>query len=124
MDNKDSLSQEFNVNDTEVSNSNLGLMKYVDTLFSKYGLLKNLENYILIIITFFYAGSSIVYFRIGSDLLESDMNEILDNKLQNEKKNSENHIRKRKSMKITKNNGEDKIANPQKKRRKRFNQKK
>ena len=53
MDNKDSLSQEFNVNDTEVSNSSLGLMKCIDTLFSKYGLLKNLENYILIIMTFF-----------------------------------------------------------------------
>ena len=35
MDNKDSLSQEFNVNDTEASNSNLGLMKCIDTLFSK-----------------------------------------------------------------------------------------
>ena len=44
MDNKDSLSQEFNVNDTEASSSNLGLMKCIDTLFSKYGLLKNLEN--------------------------------------------------------------------------------
>ena len=53
MDNKDLLSQEFNVNDTEVSNSNLGLMKCVDTIFSKYVLLKNLENYILIIMTFF-----------------------------------------------------------------------
>ena len=59
--------------------------------------------------TFFYAGSSIVYFRIGSDLLESDMNEILDNKLQNEKRVSENHIKKRKSFRPTKNNGDEKI---------------
>ena len=70
--------------------------------------------------TFFYAGSSIVYFRIGSDLLESDMNEILDNKLQNEKRGGENHIKKRKSFKPTKNNGEEKNRKSTEKKKKKI----
>ena len=38
--------------------------------------------------TFLYAGSSIVYYRLGSSLLESDITEILENKFENEKKNN------------------------------------
>jgi hypothetical protein len=85
FDNKDSLSKKFNVNDTSTSSSNLGLMKCIDTLFSKYGLLKNLENYILILMIILYAISSILFYRIGSALLENDIKEILDNKYEIEK---------------------------------------
>jgi hypothetical protein len=92
INNKDSLSQSFNVNDSSTSSSNLGLMKCIDTLFSKYGLLKNLENYILIIMTFLFAGSAIVYYRLGSSLLESDITEILDNKFEDNKKNNSQYF--------------------------------
>jgi hypothetical protein len=67
-------------------------MKCIDTLFSKYGLLKNLENYILIIMTFLFAGSAIVYYRLGSSLLESDITEILDNKFEDNKKNNSQYF--------------------------------
>ena len=118
INNKDSLSQSFNVNDSSISSSNLGLMKCIDTLFSKYGLLKNLENYILIIMIFLYAGSAILYYRIGSSLLESDIAEILDNKFENEKKNKEIEKKNRKSIKSQKKKEENDVSNPKKKKRK------
>ena len=118
INNKDSRSQSFNVNDSSTSSSNLGLMKCIDTLFSKYGLLKNLENYILIIITFLFAGSAIVYYRLGSSLLESDITEILDNKFEDDKKNKEHELKKRKSIKSVKKKEENDISNPKKKKRK------
>ena len=118
INNKESLSQSFNVNDSSTSSSNLGLMKCIDTLFSKYGLLKNLENYILIIMTFLYAGSSIVYYRLGSSLLESDITEILENKFENEKKNKEHGFKRRKSIKSIKMKEENDVSNPKKKKRK------
>ena len=117
INNKESISQNFNVNDSTTSSSNLGLMKCIDTLFSKYGLLKNLENYILIIMSFFYAGSSLIYYRIGSGLLESDITEILDDKLKNEKMN----LRQSKRTKSNKSNNSLKkfkeVSNPQKKKK-------
>ena len=84
LENKESISQSFNISDSS-SSSNLNLMKCVDTLFSKYGLLKNLEFYILIIMIILYAISAILYYRIGSNLIENDIQEILDEKYKNDK---------------------------------------
>ena len=41
INNKEEISQSFNISTSSNSGSNLSLMKCVDTLFSKYGLLKN-----------------------------------------------------------------------------------
>ena len=41
INNKEEISQSFNISTSSNSGSNLNLMKCVDTLFSKYGLLKN-----------------------------------------------------------------------------------
>ena len=119
FDNKDSLSKKFNVNDTSTSSSNLGLMKCIDTLFSKYGLLKNLENYILILMIILYVISSILFYRIGSALLENDIKEILDNKYEIEK-----NIKKISKKKSSKKKIKKIMANPRKKRSKSTTKKK
>ena len=116
---KESLSQNFNLNDSPTSSSNLNLMKCIDTLFSKYGLLKNLENYILIIMTFIYAGSSVPYFRYGSDSLRRDIKKILDNKLKNENNIKFHKAKRSKSVKTRislKKNRLSKVSNPRKKK--------
>jgi len=117
IENKESLSQNFNLNDSETSSSNLGLMKCIDTLFSKYGLLKNLENYILIIMTFIFAGSSILYYRLGSELLGSDIAEILDNKMEEEKKNKSKTTKKGKKNKSLRKYKQNELSNPEKKKK-------
>ena len=123
LENKESISQNFNINDTSTSSSNLSLMKCIDTLFSKYGLLKNLEFYILIIMTVIFAISGILYYRIGSNLIESDIQEILDEKYKNDKKNKHNKISKHKSNESI-NKSKNNISNPKKKKSKRFISKK
>ena len=94
-------------------------MKCIDTLFSKYGLLKNLEFYILIIMAFIYAGSSIPYFRYGSDSLRRDIKKILDNKLKNENNIKFHKAKRSKSVKTRislKKNRLSKVSNPRKKK--------
>ena len=123
--NKDSISQSFDVNSTSSSESNLSLMKCVDTLFSKYGILKNLEFYILIIMAFLYTGSGILFYRMGYPLLENDIREILDNKYENNSKKRKS-TKKFKTPKIKRKSNSSKkiipdvnanVSNPKKKKR-------
>ena len=100
LDNKESISQSFNISDSSSSSSNLNLMKCVDTLFSKYGVLKNLEFYILIIMIILYAISAIIYYRIGNNLIENDIQEILDEKYKSNKNIKRNKRSKTKVSKI------------------------
>ena len=125
ISNKDSISQNFDVNSTSSSGSNLSLMKCVDTLFSKYGILKNLEFYILIIMAFLYTGSGIFFYRMGYPLLENDIREILDNKYENNSKKRK-ITKKFKTPKIKKKSNGSKgvvpdvnenVSNPKKKKR-------
>ena len=119
INNKNSISQSFNLTDNSTSSINLSLMKCIDTLFSKYGLLKNLENYIIIIMTMLYIGSSVLYYNVGSTLLENDIKEILDGVYENEKSTKKSHINqtgKRKTTKKKSNKSKkENMANPRKK---------
>ena len=125
ISNKDSISQNFNINNT-LSNNNLNIMKCIDTLFSKYGILKNLEFYIIIIMCILYTGSGVLFYRVGYPMLDENIKEILDNKYENESKR-----KKTKKMKSTKKKNTNKskkkkvninISNP-KKRNKNTNKK-
>ena len=122
INNKESISQNFNISDTSTSSSNLNLMKCIDTLFSKYGLLKNLEFYILITMSVLYVISGIFYYRIGSNLIEGDIQEILDIKYKNERKfkrarKSKSKTTRSKSNKSLPLNPDIFISNPKKKRK-------
>ena len=125
ISNKDSISQNFDINNT-LSNNNLNIMKCIDTLFSKYGILKNLEFYIIIIMCILYTGSGVLFYRVGYPMLDENIKEILDNKYENESKR-----KKSKKMKSTKKKNTNKskkkkvninISNP-KKRNKNTNKK-
>ena len=127
--NKESISQSFNISASSDSDSNLNLMKCIDTLFSKYGLLKNLEFYILIIMSLLFLGSTIFFYRMGYPILESDIKDILDNKYEvqqkgkkkrkskNIKSNSkmkENNLDNNKNNNINKNTNNNNQINPKK----------
>ena len=109
-DNKESLSQNFNITDSSTSSSNLKLMTCIDTLFSKYGLLKNLEFYILIIMSILYVISGILYYRIGSYLIENDIKEILDQKYESDAKIKRKKKSKSKSSKKNTNVSKVKVS--------------
>ena len=127
LENKDSFAQNIDINDTSSSSSSLSSMKCLDTLFSKYGLLKNLESYILIISTIIFAFSGILFQRIGWNLLDSDIQDILENKRKIKKKikpkdskkslKRKSQIRKNSFYNHNKNSDIIIVANPKKKRR-------
>ena len=100
--------------------SNIGVLKCYNTVFSKDGLLKNIGNYVLVIILIIHLVSIIVFYKCGYQVLELYINDIifekkksnkrvknssqktnifnLKQKLQN-KKNSNHIFRKRKKKK-------------------------
>ena len=116
INNKEEISQSFNISTSSNSGSNLNLMKCVDTLFSKYGLLKNLEFYILIIMAVLYAGSGILFYRMGYPILENDIKEILDNIYENKQQRNKKKTRSRK-IKSTINKNNNNISNPKKRKK-------
>ena len=106
LDSKETVSKDFNVdNTTTSSSSSLSLMKCYNALFSKYGLLKNLGNYSLLLIIVCFSISSIFFYKVGYTLLCNDIIQILSIKEQNEQKlniyNSElnNEIKPKKKKK-------------------------
>ena len=123
IQNKEEISNNFNiVNDS--TSSSVNTMKCFNTLFSKYGLLKNIGNYILITIIVLFISSGILFYKIGYNLLDNDMKQIIKNKendlnqnnnniYQNEKKNIVKGKRKKKKKKAIK--GIDMKSNPIKK---------
>ena len=93
-------------------------MKCVDTLFSKYGLLKNLEFYILIIMAVLFAGSGILFYRMGYPILENDIKEILDNIYENQQRNKKKTRSRSRKVKSTINNvNNNNISNPKKRKK-------
>ena len=119
INNKEEISQSFNISSTTSnSGSNLNLMKCVDTLFSKYGLLKNLEFYILIVMAVLYAGSGILFYRMGYPILENDIKEILDNIYENQQRNKKKTRSRSRKVKSTINNvNNNNISNPKKRKK-------
>ena len=105
INNKEEISQSFNISSTSSnSGSNLNLMKCVDTLFSKYGLLKNLEFYILIVMAVLYTGSGILFYRMGYPILENDIKEIVDNIYENQQRSTKKTRSRKIKSEINNNN--------------------
>jgi len=65
---------------TESTNSNLGAMKCVDTLFSKEGLLTNIGSYLLIFTFVFFTISTFVFYKCGYQIIEDNINRIIGSK--------------------------------------------
>ena len=80
IENKDSVSNSFNTEEKSNSTSNVGVMKCYNTLFSKYGLLKNMGNYILLFFVVIFAISGILFYKVGYVMLCNDIQEILNSK--------------------------------------------
>ena len=80
IENKDSVSNDFKVEESSNKTSNVGVMKCYSTLFSKYGLLKNMGNYILLFFVLMFAISGILFYKVGYVMLCNDIQEILQSK--------------------------------------------
>ena len=91
IQNNETVLETFN-NSKSTSLTNVNIMKCFDTLFSKYGLLKNIGNYILIAIILIFAISCILFYKIGYNLLENDIKEIIFSKEKRDKKMSEKNV--------------------------------
>ena len=79
LSSKEVVSKDFNIEEDSASSSSssLSLMKCYNSLFSKYGLLKNLGNYILLLIIIIFTASCIFFFKVGYVMLCNDIKEIL-----------------------------------------------
>ena len=78
LESKETVSKDFNTDKTTSSStSSVSTMKCFNTLFSKYGLLKNIGNYILLLIIVVFSVSSIFFYKVGYNLLENEMKQIL-----------------------------------------------
>ena len=86
LESKELISKEFNTNeDSSSSVTSLNIMKCFGTLFTKYGLLKNIGNYVLLLIIVGFVISSIFFYKVGYTLLENEIKQILSIKEANEK---------------------------------------
>ena len=106
IENKDSVSNDFKVEESSNKTSNVGVMKCYSTLFSKYGLLKNMGNYILIFFVLMFAISGILFYKVGYVMLCNDIQEILQSKginiIGDDEINIYGKSKKKKSKKSTK----------------------
>ena len=120
--NKEKLINNF-INDKKITN--LNIIKCTEILFSKSGLFKNICNYIILSIIIIYIFSSIYFYLKGYDLLCNQINELLNIKNKENKKeiNSKNN-KKDCDEKLSKNlnNNHDKFKYKNKRNRENFNQ--
>ena len=137
LESKETVSKDFNIEDKKPSSSSsVNSMKCFNTLFSKYGLLTNIGNYILIFIIIAFVVSSVFFYKIGYCLLENEIKNILLVKERNEgecniykfEQNNHNKIKrkkkKRKSKKSSTNinySQANKVSNPIRKSLKKTN---
>ena len=126
LNSKDIISKDFNTeNMTSSSASSVNTMKCFNTVFSKYGLLKNLGNYILLLIIIVFSVSSIFFYKVGYNLLENEIKQILAIKEKNEQNINiyqfEKHCEKKKIKKKKKKKSKnfsiytEKVGNPSRK---------
>ena len=80
IDDKNKLSNDFNLTNTTSSSSNIVTMKCVYTLFTKDGLISNIGSYIFAFIIVIFLLSSILFYKIGYTLLENDIQSIINEK--------------------------------------------
>jgi hypothetical protein len=83
LNSKETVSKDFNTENTTTSSTSLNPMKCYNALFSKYGLLKNLGNYILLLIILIFVSSGILFYKVGYVMLCNDISQILNMKGQN-----------------------------------------
>ena len=119
---KDTVSKYFNIeNTTELSSSSLNTIKCFNALFSKYGLLKNLGNYILLLMIVSFSVLSILFYKVGYVMLGNDINEVINIKGKSEqncniyKQKRENKIKRKKKKRRTKKYNSAIVGNPNKK---------
>ena len=77
IDDKNKLSNDFNLTNTNSYSSNIVTMKCVYTLFTKEGLIGNIGCYIFAFIIVIFLVSSILFYKIGYVLLENDIKDII-----------------------------------------------
>ena len=118
ISNEDSLSNNFNIEDNNNSTSNVGVMKCFNTLFSKYGLLKNIGNYILFFFIIIFSISGILFYKVGYVLLCNDIQEILSLKKGNSNQNDLNIYKKSKTNPNTKTKSKSKTKTNEIKKKK------
>ena len=113
LESKETVSKDFNTeNITESSSSSINLMKCYNTVFSKLGLLKNVGNYILLLMIVIFSGSSIFFYKISYVLLENDIKQILLMKEKNEENiNIYNYTQKKETKDIKPKKKKKKIKN-------------
>ena len=78
-----------NFSNTDNSSSSINTMKCIDALFSKEGLLTNIGSYILLFSIVLFIISSIIFYKCGYHIIESEIKEIISLKIKNTD-NSEN----------------------------------
>ena len=66
--------------------SNMITMKCYYVLFTKEGLSKNIGNYIIAFITIWFLISGILFFKVGYEFLEEDINKIISLKKKKKKR--------------------------------------
>ena len=65
---------------TDNTTSNIGTLKCYDTLFTKKGLLSNSGSYIVLITLIFHLISIIIFYKCGYHILETTIQDIIDEK--------------------------------------------
>ena len=117
LESKETVSKDFDTeNTTESSSSSINLMKCYNTVFSKFGLLKNLGNYILLLMIVVFSVSSIFFYKVGYVLLDNDIKQILLIKGKNEENiNIYNYTQKKDSKNLKPKKKKKKIKNKKKK---------
>ena len=128
INNENILSNNFITDNTT---SNVVSLKCTKTLFTKEGLLTNIGNYLLLFTFVFFIVSVIIFYKCGYHIIDTTINEMLNEKIK-EKKRTSNQIdifdkkKKRKNstkqLKSTKNikKRKSKISNPRKKSNKKI----
>ena len=102
LNSKETVSKDFNTENSTTSLTVLNPMKCYNSLFSKYGLLKNIGNYILLLITLIFVSSGILFYKVGYIMLCNEIAQIIKMKGENnkEKFNIYKYDKKEKKSKI------------------------
>ena len=88
---------------------NLDFLKCYKLLFSKNGLIKNICNYLILLVIILYIISGIYFYKKGFDLICEQINDIINNKIFDE---DQNKTELNKTGNFTKNLNNSKIDSP------------
>ena len=105
LENQTDLLSNNLVTDNTTTSSNIGALKCYNTLFTKEGLLTNIGSYILIIVFAFHLISIIVFYKCGYHLLDTTIQDIIDEKkmmLKSSKKKGKKEKKEKKVKKVKK----------------------